>query len=100
MIKKITAQNTIYLNISDGGTSTPNLYLRSLAAKLHFWKKLCDIEDFEPNLIPSWSLPILRLIKAYKFSKPSFVMISGDNDIKLLKNAFKRNGYNFLVLYS
>ena len=50
--KKITAQNTIYLNISDGGTSTPNLYLRSLAAKLHFWKKLCDIEDFEPNLIP------------------------------------------------
>ena len=37
----------------------------------------------------------MRLIKAYKFSKPSFVMISGDNDIKLLKNAFKRNGYIF-----
>ena len=83
------------MNIRDGGTSTPNLFLRSLAAKLHFWKKLCDIEDLDIHLIPSWSIPILRLIKAYHFGKPSFVMISGDNDMKLLRNSFKRNGYRF-----
>ena len=73
-IKKITSLNTKYLNCYDGGTSTPNLYLRNLAAKLHVWKKNhCDCEDILLSNRPSWSLPIFRIIAAFKFMKPSFI---------------------------
>ena len=95
LIKKITSSNTKYLNCRDGGTSTPNLYLRNLASKLHFWKKLCDFEDLPMAERPSWSLPIFRIIVAFKFVKPSFIVMSGENDIKILRNIFKFNGYSF-----
>ena len=37
--KRITSGGHKYLSTKDGGTSTPNLFLRSTATKLCFWKK-------------------------------------------------------------
>ena len=44
---------------------------------------------------PFWSLPIFRIIAAFKFLNPSFIVMSGDNGIKILRNIFKFNGYSF-----
>ena len=85
----------IFINISSGGTSTPNLHLRNLAAKRHFWKKLCDIKDEPLYFRPSWPLPIFRLISAYNFTKPLFIIMSGNNNIRNLHNIFRHNGYSY-----
>jgi hypothetical protein len=93
--KKITSKNTIYLNYHDGGSYTHNIYLIKLAAKLHFWKKLCDCEDLPMADRPSCYLLILRLFFSFNFMKPSFIMMSGDNNIRNLHNVFKCNGYSY-----
>ena len=67
------------------------LYLSCISEE----KKLCDIEDNPSDFRLSWSLPIFKLIAAYKFVKPSFIMMSGDNNIRNLYNLFLCNGYLF-----